>query len=207
MPPALHLHLWHHVSGVSIYLPERRMAHHGTGDVLYWFHSGSRLAENARWPRFVQQRPVLCRPGNLHIVIAGLFCDTGRVHTAFSPGTPAGTPRLHRHMFDSGGACGVSTSRLVDMQCICTAWICDYVCRRVDNNLPCILCSCCRCAFCLCLHAGNATVRLEKAFRSHTRDPQTQRASTHGTRTAHTEGLRTPVGERDTPAQCNRRRS
>ena len=34
VPPALHLHLWHHISGVSIYVPERRMAHHGTGDVL-----------------------------------------------------------------------------------------------------------------------------------------------------------------------------
>ena len=61
VPPALHLHLWHRISGVSIYVRERRMAHHGTGDVLYWFHSGSHLADNARWPRFVQQRPVLCR--------------------------------------------------------------------------------------------------------------------------------------------------
>ena len=60
VPLALHLHLWHHISGVSIYALERRMAHHGTGDVLYWFHSGSRLAEHSRWPRFVQQRPVLC---------------------------------------------------------------------------------------------------------------------------------------------------
>ena len=60
VPPALHLHLWHYISGVSIYVPERRMAHHGTGEVLYWFHSRSRLSESAQWPRFVLQRPVFC---------------------------------------------------------------------------------------------------------------------------------------------------
>ena len=59
VPPALQWHLWHYISGVSIYVPERRMAHHGTGEVLYWFHSGSRLTESAWWPRFVQQWPVL----------------------------------------------------------------------------------------------------------------------------------------------------
>ena len=80
------------------------------------------------------------RPGNWRIVIAGLFSDTGRVHTVFSPGTPAETPRLHRHVFDNGGARGVSTSRLVDMRCIHTTHIYDYVCRPVDIHLPCILC-------------------------------------------------------------------
>ena len=60
VPPALHLHLWHHISGVSIYVPDRRMAHAGSGEVLYWFHSRPRLAEYAQWPRFVRQRTVLC---------------------------------------------------------------------------------------------------------------------------------------------------
>ena len=125
VPPALHLHLWHHISGVSIYVLERRMAHHGTGDVLYWFHSRSRLAENTQWPRFVRQRPMLCYVVDLPRAEAarelahchrGLSCDTGRVHTAFSPGTPAEAPRLRRHVSDNGGTCGVSTSKLVDMQ-------------------------------------------------------------------------------------------
>ena len=60
VPPALHLHLWHHISGVSIYVPDRRMAHVGTGEVRYWFHSRPRLAEYTQWPRFVRQRTVLC---------------------------------------------------------------------------------------------------------------------------------------------------
>ena len=60
VPPALHLHLWHHISGVSIYVPDRHMAHAGTGEVLYWFHSRPRPAEYAQWPRFVRQRTVLC---------------------------------------------------------------------------------------------------------------------------------------------------
>ena len=129
VPPALHLHLWHHISGVSIYVPERRMAHRGTGDVLYWFHSGSRLAEHSRWPRFVRQRPVLCYVVDLPKAEAArelAHCHRwfvlryGAGPHRFLPGTPAETPRLHRHEFESGGACGVSTSRLVDMQCIHT---------------------------------------------------------------------------------------
>ena len=60
MPPALHLHVWHHISGVSIYVPEGRMAHTGTGEVLYWYQSQPRLAEYTQWPCFVQQRAVLC---------------------------------------------------------------------------------------------------------------------------------------------------
>ena len=60
VPPALHLHLWHHISDMSIYVLDRHMAHPGTGDVLYWFRSRPRLAEHAQWPRFVRQRSVLC---------------------------------------------------------------------------------------------------------------------------------------------------
>ena len=58
VPPALHQHLWHHISRVSIYVPDRRMAHTGAGEVLYWYHSRPRLANYAQWPRFVQQRTV-----------------------------------------------------------------------------------------------------------------------------------------------------
>ena len=35
LSPAFHLHLWHYISDVSIYVPETRMAHHGTEEVLY----------------------------------------------------------------------------------------------------------------------------------------------------------------------------
>ena len=122
MPPALHLHLWHHISGVSIYVPKKRMAHPGTGDVLYWFHSRSRLADSAQWPCLFGSGPWFVmwwtfqgrkRLGTLRIVIAGLFCGMGRVHTAFSPGTPTETAHLHRHVSDNGGTCGVSTSKLL----------------------------------------------------------------------------------------------
>ena len=60
VPPALHLQLLHNISGVSIYVLDRSMAHAGTGKVLYWFHSRPRLAEYTQWPRFVRQRTVLC---------------------------------------------------------------------------------------------------------------------------------------------------
>ena len=112
LPPALHLHLWHHISGVSIYVQERHMAHHGTGDVLYWFHSRSRLAKNAQWPRFVRQRSMLCYVVDFPKAEAArelTHCHRWfvlryeGVHIAFSPGTPTETTRLHRHVSDSGG--------------------------------------------------------------------------------------------------------
>ena len=53
VPPALHLHLCHHISGVSMYVPDGRMAHTGTGEVICWYHSRPRLAEYTEWPRFV----------------------------------------------------------------------------------------------------------------------------------------------------------
>ena len=216
LPPALHLHLWHHISGVSIYVPNGRMAHPGSGDVLYWFHSRPCLAVHAQRPCFVRQRSVLCyvvdlaraeQPGNSRIVSAGLFCGTGRVHTAFSPGTPTMTAHLHRYVSDNGGTCGVSTSKLLNIKCIRTIRTYDYVCRRVGSHVPYILCCRCKFAFCPCLHIRRTATRLEIAVRKSTRDPQAQRAGTHGTHTAHTEGLQTPIGEQDTPAQRNGRRS
>ena len=147
------------------------------------------------------------RLGNSRIVITGLFCDTERDRTAFSPGTPTATTRRHRHVSDNGGTCGVSTSKLVDMQSIRTTRIYDCVCRRVDSHLHCIFCSCCEFAFCPWPHARRTTTHQEMAVRTTARDPQTRRVGTHGIRIAHTEGLRTPVGERDAPAQCNGRRS
>ena len=40
-----------------------------------------------------------------------------------------------------------------------------------------------------------------------TRSPQTRLENSPSVRTRHTEGLRTPIGGQDTPAQCNSRRS
>ena len=51
VPPALHL--WHYISGVSVYVPEKCIAQQGSGDVLYWFHPRPRLSERTQWPRFV----------------------------------------------------------------------------------------------------------------------------------------------------------
>ena len=60
VPPAWHLHLWHHISDVPIHVLDRRMAHTGSGEVLYWFHARSLLAEYAQWIGFVSQRTVPC---------------------------------------------------------------------------------------------------------------------------------------------------
>ena len=145
--------------------------------------------------------------GNSRIVNAGLFCDTARHRTAFSPDTPVATARLHRHESGSGGTCGVSISKLVDMRYTRTTRIYDCVCRRVDSLLRCAVCSCCEFAFRPCPHAGSTTIHQEMAITRAAWDPQTGRVGTHGTHTEHTEGLRTPVGERGTLAQCNGRRS
>ena len=69
------------------------------------------------------------------------------------------------------------------------------------------MCSCCEFAFHPYPHAESTTIHQETAIRKAAWDPQPRRLGTHGTRTEHTEGLRTPVGEQDTPAQCNGRKS
>ena len=60
MPPALQLHLWHCISGVSVYVPEKGVAQQGSRDVLFWLHSRPRLSERSQWPHFVLRQPVIC---------------------------------------------------------------------------------------------------------------------------------------------------
>ena len=60
VPLALHLHLWHYLADMSVYVPQRHIAQHGEGDMLYWFHLRPRLLERAQWPAFVQRRPAAC---------------------------------------------------------------------------------------------------------------------------------------------------
>ena len=50
VPPALHLHLWHYLAHTSIYVPQRRIAQPGDGDMLYWFHLQAHLPQRAKWP-------------------------------------------------------------------------------------------------------------------------------------------------------------
>ena len=57
---ALHLHLWHYLADTTAYVPQRRIAQHGNGEMLYWFHLKPHLSERAKWPTFVQRRPATC---------------------------------------------------------------------------------------------------------------------------------------------------
>ena len=38
VPRALHLHLSHYLVDTFVYVRQRRIAQHGEGDMLYWFH-------------------------------------------------------------------------------------------------------------------------------------------------------------------------
>ena len=60
VPPALHLHLWHYLADTSVCVLQRRIAQHGEGDMLCWFHLKPRLSESAQWSTFVQRRPAAC---------------------------------------------------------------------------------------------------------------------------------------------------
>ena len=52
VPPTLPLHLWHYLPSTIIYVPQRRIAQPGDGEMVYWFHLGAHLPEQARWPTF-----------------------------------------------------------------------------------------------------------------------------------------------------------
>ena len=72
--------------------------------------------------------------------MAGSYWGMAQVLIVSLPGASAKIPRLRGHVFDSGGACGAFTSRVVDLQCIRTTATCDYVCRPVDMGMRWYLC-------------------------------------------------------------------
>ena len=70
----------------------------------------------AMWLTFRMRK----RLGNSNIISAGSFCGTAQGRTASLPDILIETVHLHRHVPGSGGTCGVSTFKLVDMRCIRT---------------------------------------------------------------------------------------
>ena len=47
LPPALHLHLWHYLANTFVYVPQRRIAQHRDGEMVYWFHLKAHFPERA----------------------------------------------------------------------------------------------------------------------------------------------------------------
>ena len=204
MPLALQLHLWHCIFGVSVCVPEKRIAQQGWGDVLYWFHSRPRLCERTQWRRSVLRRPVICyvvdpsaeatrelsnchrwlvlRYGTgTHCFLAGYTCQD-----------PAPSPARVRQWWCAWRF----YLTVVDMQCIRTTPTCDYVCRPVDMGLRWYLCCDCRACY-----ASACIVDAKKC--TSRRHPMAQVNCTRRTRTRHTEGHCAPVGGRGTPGHCN----
>ena len=74
----------------------------------------------ALWPtaglNFLMQK----RLRSSNIVSAGLSCATAQGRTASLPDIRIENVHMQRHVSGSGGTCGVSTFKLVDMRCIRT---------------------------------------------------------------------------------------
>ena len=115
LPPALHLPLCQHISGLDIYVPQRRMAHHGTGDVLYWFRTGSREAETAQWPRFVQaDRALLCSGPPVGPSGQGTCTLSSLVYPVIRGGSTPLSRRVHpRKICAYSGRCSAMVAHVV----------------------------------------------------------------------------------------------
>ena len=144
VPSALHLHLLHYLTDTSVYVPQRRIARHRDGDMVYWFHLKAHLPEWARWLTFIQRRPASCYvtdvpsaeatrdPKHCHRWFV-LQYGTG-VHR-YSAGYTNCDPTPCQLVFLSGGARGATICRVVAIWYIRITQTRDYGCCPDEGGL------------------------------------------------------------------------